>query len=211
MVKEKYRFYFLWLGLVCLGMFILQILIAGFTELFILSPGAIYNIEIWRFVSAIFMHGSLLHLMFNFFALIFFGAVLEKLIGGKNFLLVFFGSGIIANVISINFYNYSLGASGAIYGIIGTLAILNPMMMVWAFGIIMPMFVAAIIWIIADVIGVFYPSNAGNIAHLSGIAIGFFLGIIYRIRYKNKFKRTSKYSFIIPESDMRNWEERYIK
>ena len=123
MAKEKFRFYFLWLSLVCIGIFILQNLpgIPGFTEMFVLNSKALDG-EFWRFLSAIFLHGSITHLIYNLFALLFFGGLLEKLIGSKRFLILFFISGIFANLISVWFYSSSLGASGAVYGILGALA-----------------------------------------------------------------------------------------
>jgi len=192
----KLKLYFLWLSLVCIGVFVLQNLpgIPGFTDVFILNESAVYSYQIWRFVSAIFLHGSITHLLYNLFALLFFGFILEKQIGSRKFLIVFFSSGIIANLISVNFYNSSLGASGAIYGILGALAIINPMMMVWAFGMILPMFIAAILWVIGDLLrifGLFDPGNVGSIAHLSGVAAGLVMGIIIRF-FKNRKVDESK-------------------
>jgi len=126
------------------------------------------------------------HLLYNLFALALFGSILEKFAGGKKFLLIFFLSGIFANVIAVNFYPSSLGASGAIYGILGALAIIKPLMIVWAFGLPMPMFIASILWTIGAVLGIFMPGNVGHIAHLSGIFIGVLFGIILRVARKRK-------------------------
>src|SRR3989344_6174503 len=175
---SKLKFYSLWLCLICVIIFILQLLIPGFTELFVLNQASWF--QPWRFVTAIFLHASVAHIAYNLFALALFGIILEKLIGSKIFLLVFFASGIIANLIAVNFYDSSLGASGAIYGILGCLAVIRPLMMIWAFGFPMPMFIAAILWVGAGVLGVFMPSNVGDIAHLSGIGIGFIIGLVLR-------------------------------
>ena len=185
-------------------MFVFQ-QIPGFTEMFVLND-TVYNGQIWRYVSSIFLHGGMAHLLYNMFALAFFGFILEKLIGSKRFLIVFFVSGIFANIISVNFYTSSLGASGAIMGIIGALALIRPMMMVWAFGLMMPMFLAAIVWIIGDVIGIFIPDNVGNIAHLSGVFIGLILGLYFR---PDVGKKNDKIE--IPESYARAWEDTYMK
>ena len=202
----KFRFYTLLLALICIIMFILQLVFSGFTESLVLNQASFF--QPYRFVSAIFLHGSVLHLFYNLFALILFGLILEKLIGSNKFLAVFFASGIIANLISVNFYSSSLGASGAIFGIIGALAFIRPGMMVWAFSLPMPMFIAAILWAIGDLIGVFAPSDIGNIAHLSGVAIGLILGAIFR-------NRTVRYSYTrkinLPESYMRNWEDKFMR
>lgn len=206
---SRFKFYALWLCLICIGIFVIQIIFSGFTDFFILNNSALAG-EIWRFVSAIFLHGSPAHLIYNLFALALFGSILEKLIGGKKFLLVFFLSGIFANIIAINFYPYSFGASGAIYGILGCLTVLKPGMFVWAFGLPMPMFIAAILWAAGSVLGIFMPSNIGHIAHLSGIIIGFIFGLFLRAG-KRRSNSVCNYKIKIPEAYMRNWEKRYLK
>ncbi len=186
MAKGKFRFYFLWLSFLCVIIFVLQMIIPGFTELFVLNNRALYLMEYWRFASAIFLHADIVHLLYNLFALLFFGIILERKIGSNRFLIVFLISGIAANIISVNFYSSSLGASGAIYGIIGCLAILDPFMFVWAFGLLMPMFIAAILWALGDLIGLFIPSDVGHIAHISGIGFGILFGILFRNRIIKK-------------------------
>jgi len=205
----KIKFYFLWLSLICIGAFISQILTPGFTEAFLLNKRAVYNYEFWRFATAIFLHGGLIHLLYNLFALIFFGIALENIIGSRKFLIIFLFSGIIANIVSVNFYPASLGASGAVMGIIGALTIIRPMMMVWAFGLILPMFIAALLWIIGDTLGIFMPSNTGNIAHLSGIAVGFLTGFLMRKLARESWKKPEKIK--IPEDYMKEWEERFMR
>lgn len=217
-MTQKMKFYSLWLILVCIIVFILQNLpgIPGFTGTFVLNELALDG-QVWRFFTSIFLHGSISHLLYNLLALFFFGIAVEKLIGSKRFLLVYFGSGIIANIISINFYPSSLGASGAIMGIIGVLTIIKPMMIVWAFGLILPMFIAAILWIIGDVFGVFFPSGVGNIAHLSGIGVGVIVGLFLRrsigkmTNSLSKFKDNKKLKMVISPHYLENWENKYMK
>tara|TARA_Y100000034_G_scaffold80413_1_gene96472 strand:+ start:2469 stop:3110 length:642 start_codon:yes stop_codon:yes gene_type:complete len=211
---EKIKYYFLWLVGLCVGMFVLQNLpgIPGFTDIFVLNDRA-SNGEVWRFVSSIFLHGSLSHLMFNMFALLFFGFSLERLIGSRRFLMVFFVSGILANVVAVNFYDSSLGASGAIYGVLGALTIIRPMMMVWAFGFIVPMFIASFLWIGADVLrlyGAFGVSNVGSIAHLSGIVVGFLMGVYYLVNGL-RAARKNKVEVRFDERGFRDWEDRFVK
>lgn len=210
-MKQKINLYFLWLSIICVIAFILQNIIPNFTDTFILNTKALTNYQIWRFVTSIFLHGSITHLAYNLFALLFFGIILEKLIGSKKFLIIFFASGIIANIISVNFYPSSLGASGAIYGILGAIAIIRPMIMIWAFGIIMPMFLAAILWTIGDILGALgmFKSNTGYIAHLSGIAIGIITGIFYRTKYKQPPQQNNK--FKLSDQYVKSWEENYMR
>lgn len=207
---EKFRFYTLWLAIICVVVFIIQVIFPSFTDMFVLNNSTFYNFEIWRLITSIFLHGSIEHLFYNLVALMFFGFVLEKLIGGKRFLLVFFSSGIIANIISVYFYPSSLGASGAIMGIIGCLTVIRPFMMVWTIAPL-PMFVAAIVYVVIDLFGVFYPIGVGNIAHLSGIFIGLLIGFVIRIRSNMGFSIGRKERINIPENYIRNWEDSFMR
>jgi len=189
-------------------MFFLQ-QISGFTEIFVLND-LVYSGQIWRLVSSMFLHGGMAHLFYNLFALLLFGFILEKLIGSQKFLIVFFVSGIISNLIAVNFYDSSLGASGAIYGVLGCIIILRPMMLIWAFGIMMPMFVAGILWIIGDIMGIFGfgREGIGNIAHLSGMGFGLIYGIWLRAFVSRVFHKNEK--FDIPEEYIDEWERKYM-
>ncbi len=158
--------------------FLIQWIFSSFTDLFLLDSSS-FN-QPWRFLTSIFLHGSFTHLLYNGFALALFGSILERLIGSKRFLLVFFITGILANLVSVNFYDNSLGASGAIFGIIGALIFVRPLMIVWAFGLPMPIFIAGILWAGGDLIGLFVPSNVANLAHLSGMFFGLVIGAFYR-------------------------------
>lgn len=180
MKKRRFNFYALKFCGVMFLIFLIQLLVSGFTELFLLNASAYH--QFWRFLTSIFLHGGLAHLLYNIFALALFGSMLERLIGSRRFLVIFFVSGLLANIISVNFYDSSLGASGAIFGVIGALVAIRPLMFIFAFGFPMPLFIAGIIWAAGDLIGLFVPSNVANLAHLSGMFFGLILGFIYRKR-----------------------------
>ncbi|MFA4960284.1 MAG: rhomboid family intramembrane serine protease [Candidatus Pacearchaeota archaeon] len=199
------RVYTLLLAGICILIFMLQIIIPGFTNIFILNQNSF--VEPWRFVSSIFLHNDITHLIFNLFALILFGLILEYIIGSKKFLFSFFSAGIFANLISINFYSSSLGASGAIFGVIGALTIIKPLMPIWAFGIPMPIFFALVIWAVSDILMTFMPTNVGTIAHLSGLFLGLILGLFFR----EKTKRRARNKIRISDEDLNYWESKYMK
>ncbi len=163
----------------------------------------------WTLISSIFLHGSLIHLLYNMFALALFGLILENEIGSKKFLYVYFLSGLIASLSSIPFYNAVLGASGAIFGIMGALVILKPKMTIWLYGIPLPMYLASLVWIGIDLIGIFVPGDTANIAHLSGIFIGIMFGLIFRSKRNKNIKEN-------PSSDLdmktvQEWEDKHMK
>ncbi|MCH7568637.1 MAG: rhomboid family intramembrane serine protease [Nanoarchaeota archaeon] len=200
----RFHFYAIKLSGIMILIFVLQLLIPGFTDFFVLNGDAWS--QPWRFLSAVFLHGGAGHLLYNLFALALFGSILEKLIGGKKFVVVFFITGILANLVSINFYDSSLGASGAIFGVIGALIFVRPLQVVWAFGLPMPIFIAGVLWAFGDVIGIFIPDNVGNIAHLSGMFFGLVLGALY----KKRKRRRANPKFVIDEGSVRSWERGWI-
>jgi len=84
----------------------------------------IENYEIWRLVTSIFFHADPIHLFSNMIGLLFFGATVENntIIKKFQYLIIYFTSGIIGNIFSLLLLPLnviSLGASGAIFGLLG--------------------------------------------------------------------------------------------
>lgn len=77
--------------------------------------------QVWRLITHQFLHGSLLHLFFNMYALAYIGLMVENKLGWKKYFAVYILSGICGGLLSIIFHeiNYSIGASGAILGLFG--------------------------------------------------------------------------------------------
>jgi membrane associated rhomboid family serine protease len=79
------------------------------------------QLEIWRLVSSQFVHVKPIHMLFNVISLFFIGYFVEKQIGGKNLVLLFWVSGIIGTLASIVFipepYDVGTGASQAVLGL----------------------------------------------------------------------------------------------
>ena len=88
----------------------------------------------WRLVSAIFVHIGVIHLLFNSYALIFIGPLLEELLGRERFLVIYVGTGVFGFVVSNAYYHpvhVTAGASGAIFGLIGAGIILSRKWAAW--------------------------------------------------------------------------------
>lgn len=203
----RFNFFAIQIVMLCIVVFLIQVIVPGFTEWILLDASK--PLEAWRFVTSIFAHGDLAHIVYNMFALLLFGSLLEWLIGGKRFIFVFFVTGILANFVAVNFYDLSLGASGAIFGVIGALVIVRPLLIVWAFGLPMPMFVAGILWAIGSIVGLFTPSDVGDIAHLAGMVFGLLLGLVFRDWTNNKGGNSSRVRF--DEDSLRRWEDHYLR
>ena len=78
-----------------------------------------------RLVTSMFLHGHLFHLIANMYGLFYLGIQIEKKTGSINFLVVYFLTGLVAGITSLNFnlFVVSVGASGAIFGIYGFLIV----------------------------------------------------------------------------------------
>lgn len=145
----------------------------------------------WQFLTAIFMHGGVSHLLFNMFALWMFGRVLERVWGKQRFLIFYIacgvGAGIIQQLIRTFVFNDSspfvgVGASGAVYGLLVAFALLFPNFKLVL--IFFPVPVAAKYFVpvllIIDIVGGFtghsiFGQNIGHFAHIGGAIMGFFL------------------------------------
>ncbi|TFW35542.1 rhomboid family intramembrane serine protease [Massilia horti] len=77
----------------------------------------------WRLVTSMFLHGSVLHIAFNMFALLQVGRLVERMFGSLRFFGLYMLSGVSGSLASVmwNPHVNSVGASGAIFGIIGGL------------------------------------------------------------------------------------------
>ncbi|HLV78825.1 MAG TPA: rhomboid family intramembrane serine protease [Chthonomonadaceae bacterium] len=76
--------------------------------------------QVWRLVTPIFLHGSLVHLLTNGLSLYWLGAPMETFYGSRKFLIIFLVSGVAGNLLSFALSPFpSLGASGAIFGLVG--------------------------------------------------------------------------------------------
>ena len=175
----------LYLILLCVFIFFFEFFIP--LEDFYFTPA--YALEMpWTFITSVFFHADFTHLFFNMFALLFFGVTLENRVSKTTYLLIFFLSGIAGNLgywlTAIDMTIPAIGASGAIYGIMGCLAVLMPFMIVYVGGLPMPMIVAAIFWAWMEFSGVLIPvGNIAHGAHLGGLIVGISYGLQLRKRY----------------------------
>lgn len=146
-----------------------------------INRNIIDNYELWRLITSIFMHADPIHLFSNMIALLLFGATVENNnnVSKIQFLLVYFVSGLIGNVFSLlllDLGDYSLGASGAIFGLIGV-----------AFIIIAtdypPLLLFALFYVAFFIFYSFTP-GVNYWAHIFGLLGGLLLGYLFYTRKK---------------------------
>jgi membrane associated rhomboid family serine protease len=158
----------------------------------------------WTVFTALFVHGSLGHLLGNMLFLFLFGRGLEKYIGSARLLLVFIAGGAISMFLSIFYYppnELCVGASGAISTILATLMLFNP----WRLSLLlnlfpMPLGVAAFTFLLLNFGGfVIARHNAGanglHIAYLAHI-IGFVVGILFGMIISPNWKKNLFFSIV---------------
>lgn len=212
-MSGKSQWYSVKLGIVIVIVFVLSL----FFQDFFFSSFALISSEVfikpWMLVTHMFLHSGYLHLIYNLIALLLFGSILERLIGSRNFMVIFFAAGIVSGIAAVFFYNAAVGASGAIFGLMGCLAVQRPRMPVWIYGIPMPMIIAIAVWAGIDVFGMLIAVPGDNIAHAShlfGMVLGIAAGLWIRKDYKEQ-KKSNKVEYeIVSEHDLEEWEKRYM-
>ncbi len=137
----------------------------------------------WQFVTYMFVHdmSSIWHLVFNMLALLIFGMSVERSLGSKEFVLFYMVTGTLCGVVSFLIYYFSgaynvflMGASGAIYAVLLSYAVLFPRSTIFIWGIIpipAPVLVGlyAVIEIVSQLVNI--RSGVAHMTHLAGLVI----------------------------------------
>jgi uncharacterized protein len=136
----------------------------------------------WTLVTYMFVHASFDHLLWNMLFLFFFGIELERRVGSKTFLVIYLLSGIIAALVQIFvFPSILVGASGALYGIMGCLAVIAPEIRVLIFFVI-PLSIrgAIILFAAIEFLSFGAADNIAHMAHFAGLIVGVAFGYAMR-------------------------------
>jgi membrane associated rhomboid family serine protease len=159
---------------------------------------------LWTFFTSMFMHGGFFHLFANMFSLLFVGNLVQKILGARRFTYFYLVSGLFAGALFVlsglifpaDLQTYAVGASGALFGLIGLLMLITPNLPVYIMFIPIPIkmkyaapFMLVLLWLITILGNV----NIGNTAHLGGFLIGIVYGLFLRTKYKNKTRLISKH------------------
>jgi len=188
--------------LLCVISFFLEMVpFPGFNYIsaFQFDPGSIMT-RPWTLVTYIFLHNGLSHLFFNMLVLYFFGTALERRIGNKQLLGVFFTAGILSAIgytfLSQPIFNISpgpmIGASGAIYGVFAALAVLEPNIKVYVYFIPMRLKYALLLFAVFDFLMVNSSDMIAHTAHLSGLFVGLYMG--FRMKKIHEKYMKSRYA-----------------
>ena len=173
-----------WLLLINATVYLLQAL--GMDEMltgwFSVFPASLSTmLQLWRLVTYQFLHGGIMHILFNMLGLFFLGPMLERNWGSRKFLVFYLSCGIAGGLfytllVTIRFLpiGQMIGASGAILGMLSACAILFPHFVVFILVFPVPIRIAAIAFTAIYLIAVISRGvNAGGeAAHLAGMVTG---------------------------------------
>ena len=135
--------------------------------------------EWWRLVTAMFLHGGLIHIGFNMMSLMQLGPALEELYGSARYLFLYVATGAFGFLVSAWFGNFSLGASGALLGLVGVmLAITTKRGGAYMRDLRSRLVTSVVILFVLGFSGV----GIDNYAHFAGLAAGFGLGKLFADR-----------------------------
>lgn len=143
-------------------------------------------IELYRLITSVFLHGGLLHLLCNMYSLYVIGPQLESFFGKTKYTIIFIGSGIIGNLLSMAFLQdtyVSVGASGAIFGLLGALLYFGYHYRVYLSGVIKSQIIPLII---LNLIVGFIGTSINNLAHIGGLIGGILVSMAVGVKYKSR-------------------------
>jgi membrane associated rhomboid family serine protease len=168
-------------------LFIVTAIVPGLIFFLGLQP-ANFPQQPWTIVTNLFVHSGLWHIIANMITLYFFGSFLARLVGEAKFLTLYFGGGVLGNILFILLGppgSIAVGASGAIFALGGALAVMRPKLRVFVFPIPapVPLWVAVIGGFL---ILSFFPHIAWQ-AHLGGLVFGLVAGYFFRKRERYYF------------------------
>ena len=142
--------------------------------------------EYWRLLTAMFLHVGIVHLVFNVFGLLIFGQLVEKSYGSTRFLIIYILAGLFGSVFSYMFNSTTIGvgASGAVFGVLGALAAFF-LRQRDTFGVIARQNLAGLILLVGvNLVFGFITPGIDNWAHMGGLASGFGLGLLLAPKYR---------------------------
>lgn len=137
--------------------------------------------QYWRLVSAMFLHGDALHLLMNLIALFQLGSLYELMFGTKRLTIIYFVTGLIASLTSMFISGGpSVGASGAVFGIMGAFIFSIRRSPRWrheraARGIVSQL----IFWVVANIAIALKVPQIDLAAHMGGLVAGLILGAVW--------------------------------
>lgn len=139
--------------------------------------------DYYRLFTCMFLHGDILHLFFNCYAIYVIGPQLESFMGKAKFLFIYIFSGILGGFLSIAMSNYaSIGASGAIFGLLGGMLYFGYHYRLYLGSVLKSQIIPLIV--LNLVLG-FINTGIDNFAHIGGLIGGVLATSVVGVKYKS--------------------------
>ena len=143
----------------------------------------VLNGEPYRLITSMFLHIGIIHLLFNMYVLYVIGAQIENFYGKIKYLIIYLVSGIVGGLFSCLFSNYvSAGASGAIFGLLGSLLYFGYHYRVYLGNVLKSQIIPMIVINLA--IGFILP-GIDIYAHIGGLIAGVLISMAVGVKYKS--------------------------
>lgn len=187
--KNKFPMFTYWLIAVNVILYVIPILFGQYNNLInnysVWAP-AIREGQTYRLLTGMFLHGGILHLLFNCYALYVIGSQIENFLGRFKFAIIYLVSGISGALFSMIFGgNYaSIGASGAIFGLMGSLVYFGYHYRVYLGNVIKSQIIPLILLNLG--LG-FIMSGVDNSAHIGGLIGGTLISIALGVKDKSSW------------------------
>ena len=145
--------------------------------------------EVWRLITSAFLHGNLIHLAVNMYSLWVIGSQVETYLGKAKFLIIYLLSAIMGGAFSIVFLENSLsvGASGAIFGLMGSLLYFGYHYRLYLSNALTSQILPIVI---LNLLMGFTISGIDNAAHIGGLIGGYLSTMIVGLKYKSTKRET---------------------
>jgi len=145
--------------------------------------------EVYRLLTSAFLHGDLTHILFNMYALFALGKLVEEAMGTARFLIVYFISALGGGLMSFFFTpNVSVGASGAIFGLLGAVLVLA---LLGKSGVNRRMFPRILLLLGINLFSGFSSSTIDNFGHIGGLLAGILVSFTLLQFFEKKEERKS--------------------
>ena len=187
--KNKFPMITYWLIAVNVILYVVPILFGQYNRLinnFSVWGPAIRAGEYYRLLTGIFLHGGLLHLLFNCYALYIIGSQVENFLGRFKFAVIYLVAGISGALFSMIFGgNYaSIGASGAIFGLMGALVYFGYHYRVYLGNVVKSQIIPLIL---LNLMLGFFMAGVDNFAHVGGLIGGTLMSIALGVKDKSSW------------------------
>lgn len=168
--------------LACIVVFLISLIFPAFVENYLALNQDYVMLRPWTLITYMFVHSDFNHIFWNMVVFFFFGPELERRVGESKFLRIYILSGIVAALGQMLISGGTMmGASGAIFGVLGCLAIIAPEIRILLFFVI-PMSIrgAVVLFALIDFLSMSSADNIAHMAHIVGLLVGLAYGQVMR-------------------------------